>query len=221
MNFEGDYKSLKQYAEQRIRNFNLPILADDLINDAFINLHNTPYDYYKFLEEIKRLSFSEKEDTLRTVEINKPYSKSTSHFTVENTCVVCKQTKPASEFRIVKYKYKSYQRTECKSCEKRLDVNKKDRNKRWYEANKNSSYYKLKNKISFKRYVTLNRDSWNKYLRERQDKEKEALTDTYIKKLLRMKYSNDYILLHPELIQNRRDYIIKKKLAKSKKQLYI
>lgn len=194
MGFESDYKKLLSLA--KVRAYNLQIGAEELISQAYINLCEKEYDFDRFKKEIVNLSHIEKNGGANIVSLDTDIKRHAKFdFVGDMCCRKCHEVKHISEFYIeVKKGGKRFIRSSCKSC-----------------------IYEKQNKGNFKKFVNNNRDKWNEYNRNRSKVEKENLTDAYIRKLLRNKHTNEYILKYPFLISEYREKIIAKRLAKFKK----
>ena len=131
-------------------------------------------------------------------------------FKDDKCCDRCKEVKPALMFQILKPKnQRPYQSNICRKCEL-------EKIKLYQKTPKG----KAKNLRNFQKWVSKNRDNWNSYNRERSKKEKELLTDSYIKKLLRAKYGKGYKVYDQETIINYRNKVLqKRKLSIIKKSV--
>lgn len=225
MEFQEDYDIILKHAKKKVNFFCLNILPEDLINDAFLKLHDKPYSLQSFLAEINNLSLIEKHNTRNDIAFGEVGGTS-GNFIGDSTCTYCKQVKSADEFRIVNRMFgKKQLLTVCKKCEYKKS---QDRyiarfgvpyNKPWREAYNKTGKGKIANKKNFTKYVKENRDNWNEYLRKRSKEQSESLTDAYIRKCIRQKYKNMFTetLYHPSFIAEYRQKILEKRLGKEKK----
>lgn len=146
--------------------------SQDIINDPrFVSLMRKRMRHFINFKEFDRHNYT---DGIK-------YSK----------CVKCKAVKPSEEFNTYANVFTERKEIQkwCKSC---VSIYHK-------------TYYKTKtgkenrNK-AFKNYVERNREQWNAYVRARFEKEKELLSDRYIKKILPFKVAD----ITPEMIEKKR-----------------
>lgn len=73
------------------------------------------------------------------------------------------------------------------------------------------------NKARFKKYVDNNREKWNSYLRERFKKDKESLSDSYIKKMLKAQLKKQGLSedLSDVMIEEKRIELTRKRIGAS------
>lgn len=116
-------------------------------------------------------------------------------------CVKCNAVKRFDEFNTYENNYTERKEVQkwCKSCVSLY----------------HKTYYKTKtgkenrNK-NFKNYVERNKDKWSNYLKERYKRDKENLTDRYVRKMLtstKIKASD----ITPEMMESKRQMLIQKR----------
>ena len=210
--FEKDYNEILRFAKRRVLDLRLSIEAEDLVNEAYLQLHNTPYSFEGFKKQISNEGLKEKHNTPQNIQWGDRGMKHIS-FTGDRCCRTCKEIKPVSEFYLITTKENNkYLRGSCKKCNNKKvtqyikSVGYKY-SKKYYQKIKNKAAKKNDNKKRMREWRESNRDKWNRYVKERYIKEKNDLSDKYIVTLLRKKYSIPYLNNHPELIIAKREMI--------------
>lgn len=230
MTFEQDYNKILQYAKSKVARYNLNIDASDLVNDAYLKLHDKPYFIKNYRNEIKNLSLIEKHNVPSNISYGQ---RGTTHgrFTGHHCCVKCKDVKSASEFYIEKrISGRAYLSTVCKPChikrvaelrvknpEKYKPIIKKSAQKQW-KKNKNNKEFRKKQDERVRKYIDTNRSDWNDYNRGRYERDKENLTDAYVRKLIRHKFKG--VEITAETVRLEREKILRKRLEKERNMSY-
>lgn len=212
MNFETDYIKILKFAKNKA--FGLQIEAEDLVNEAYLNLYDKPYSLQAYYNEISNQFLIEKHNTANDISYGDKGSTG-AEFSGEYVCVCCKETKVASEFRVALRPFgKKELRTQCKECERNLLLS-------HYHRVKGTEKYKNYNKANFKKYLEKNRKSWNRYLKGRQKKDVENVTDAYVRRCIRAKYKDKELakkyIEDKDFISNYREQLLAKR-AKVKKR---
>ena len=217
MRFEDlDINKIRNYAYAKIKRHNLQHEINDLINDAYIFHIEKGFDfsYDLFTNSINFIALQ----THSRLEVELPQisvPKGTKERYIEKQCKICLEILPVDKFRFDETKEgQRFYRNKCKKCEgefyTKTPYNKEGR-KRAYNKVKSTPVYKLANKNNFRKYVNENRDKWNSYLVERSKREKDNLTDVYIRKLLCYKYNTHFLKSNPEIILQHRLNLMKKR----------
>lgn len=153
MSFEKDYQDLLKKAQIIVSDCNYNLLPEDLINEVFIQMHDSGIKYEKALFIVKMRTYFSKEKTMmQNHHTDVDYKEKFQLI----QCEKCKEEKDSSQYNFIRYMEGVYKRDKmCRQC--RRPSNKKSVNTYW-------------------------------------QKQKENLTDTYIKSLLTNGKPNQKIL---------------------------
>lgn len=211
MSFDKDYFEILKYAKTLKNKHNSDVEVEELVSETYVRLFGNEdyvYSFDSFKKELYAFLFQDKREA-KPLELGTKWGKQ-AEFKQDVCCDRCKEVKPASMFGINKIKGQHpYLKNICLKCEC-------EKIKLFYKTPKGKAT-RLRN---FKKYVDNNRAEWNRYNRERDKVAKENLTDVYIRKLLRAKYTTQYILDHPQLVIDYRNKLLKKReSAKIKKSV--
>jgi hypothetical protein len=205
--FEHNYNGLVAYAKAIIKNHNLLIDSGDLINDAYIDLVASGRDYNR--DEFKKLLSKRASEQVdgRTVRLGTFKKPSVTQEQI--CCKKCHEVKPVGAFEILKSRGFEYPRKTCKACVyERVKERRKIRPARsYYKAKavplalqldkqrrrKKPEGYKSPSRTNeavrsyFKSWLSRqgNRERFNSHVKDHAKKQREELTDTYIKLLLK------------------------------------
>lgn len=218
MNIQNDYSELLGYAGKAIHYKKL-IDCDpaELVNNAFIAFFESGEEY--FIQNIKKSidkyawqKAIEQKSTKEYIDDFAPKSKRSFHCynSLERTCKKCKEQKPSMCFRLMSIGQYKHSCNICKDCMNKATVEWfKDNSKRWADYMNQWREKKGKKKNKVARPI---HELWNEANARYNQKQKELLTDVYIKKLLRGKE------ITPQTIEAKRSELLaKRKTAETNK----
>jgi hypothetical protein len=164
--------------------------AHDIVHSAFVNAFESgEISYSTVLKKVKRLA---SHPSIFKVGIIRNFALTDTN----KFCKKCNEVLPISAFTLARTTREGKESEEilpyCRNCQFKI-----------------ISEYRKTDK--YKSYISTNLKDHSKYVKGRYNKDKEELSDRYIIKLLRHKYSMDHLLNHPELISEHRIKIAKKR----------
>lgn len=211
MNFESDYSNLLSYAESLVIGRGLNVDPSEIVNDAYLKLFDSglPYNIQEAKRFIKGSAFGLKKEYERSISFDETYrQKGATISSIDMTCTCCKEVKPSAAFRTINHKNGNvYFYSHCRACEG-------ERCKRWVNQyrdkwNKYVNEWKKKKGIikKEKKMPQPIHDLWKAANKRYQEKQKEQLTDVYIRGLLKGSGKN----ITPETIELKRKQLIEKR----------
>lgn len=211
--FQKDYWELTKYARAIIAKFKSTLTPDDLINSAYVDWFdsNAPYS----IDTFRKIMFNSIKTDIEYHQANvsiEAIGLKSKEIETDYCCIKCNEIKPSSQFvlfiksRNIKVTYRK-----CRDC--RLQYY-KDYNYSYYPKKKNNRDYKdLRNKHS-KNYIDKIRPQHNKNVVNYNLKQKEILSDIYIKTLLRAERTPQEIT--PQRIREKRQKVIDRLIKEGK-----
>lgn len=217
MTFEYDYKNLLRFADSVLREYGVfHSDAAELVNEAYIKWFegfvNKPYN----IKDIKTLIRSNGWKQ-RAIENN----NTDNTFHGEYACKRCQESLPANAFGIIHDKINDIRniRTYCLKCSSELKcIWQKENKERWnayvkgWRVTHNGTLTRTDwlAKKSSERSEDHLQGLWRKANRKYQNKQKEQLTDSYIKTIL-TNATTRRCDITSEMIQNKRTQLIQKR----------
>ena len=216
MSIENDYGELIEYAKIKIRNSNLSEF--DLVNESFIRAQasNVPYSKENIFKYISIIFWEEMDRCKSKIpysDFNKPSKEIGFYGETDRQCGVCNEIKTINNFsqwfssKLGCYKIRR-ECNECRNKKNRENVNKnswfRKNRERWNDYMMGRTPRKYPNGKPKKQINEL----WKKANKKYQQKQKEELTDIYIKSLLKSKNKNPTSID----ILNKRKEIVNKRI---------
>lgn len=197
--FEIYYSELLNFATSLVVKRKLPIEPEDLINDAYIKFFELgePFSLSLIRRITTSAAFKELENKYAKNSYDEAYVKIAYKDLSHQTCINCKEAKPQNHFRFRKEKGFNYIRGICLECEAK-------KKQEWFEENRDKwndymrGYRQRTQPKQNKRQAQPIHDLWKKANHTYIEKQRETLSDVYIRSLLRGKS------ITPETIERKR-----------------
>lgn len=214
--FDNDYTVILEKAKFFVSLYKSKCSPEDAISSTYIALFENPEYKYEYFSFEKKLLFFCKyfnandpvfvsyNDSIKSTSdrSNGKFSHVTHYFKLDQTCRVCNEVKYANQFQIKENKIgKKAQRRICIECytawRKQYNIDNKEKG-RLQKQNRKLSNLEL--------VLKQHRDSNNKRTK--------YLTDDYVMMSLSRKYSRDYLINNPEIVEAQRQSLIAKRAKK-------
>jgi len=204
--FEEHYDQIREYAKNLLRAEQCQYLdVDDLVNDAYISCFcNSDIEIMHDIKKLIRSIYFKEKGAFNFLSLGWQYG----NFEGEQQCKKCNEVLPLAFFRF-HFNQNSCLMLEsiCRTCEGK-------RKKEWVSKNvlKVKKYAKNRYNDAKKREIDKKRTL------EHQKEARENLTDSYIIHLFQMtkKYTKEFVIAHPQLIEDKRKEIISKRMLLKK-----
>lgn len=204
MDFGKDYDILVDKATFSIKQFEINADPSEVVSTVYLQLFSTPsykYDYFAFERAIVIYCKYFNGNNVEFIPYADKWKKSSQHFDFkgQKVCIVCKETKTTSEFKIKENSIgKKSQRNQCNQCYSAWRKNYNIINKEKAQQQKINRKKTAPETIKLQK-TKVNIDRHNN------------LPDYYIKGILLEKYSIDYINSNPNLFEDTRKRILEKR----------
>jgi hypothetical protein len=202
--FEQYYDELVNYAGAIVRNNNLMCEPQDLVNDAYIKFYESGEEFSK--EKIKKYisnSFHAEKDHDRITNIfSNNVTKKLTTSREEKCCIKCHEVKPANAFRLQVFAGGKYILGNiCKKCQIMKHA-------KWFAENKEkwNAYMRSRRPKKIKKPQEIH-EQWKKANKKYIAKQKEQLTDVYVRSLLKSKIKSPT----PQQIEEKRQQLLAKR----------
>ena len=214
--FELYYKDLLAYAEKVVKQKDLMADPAELVNNAYLKFFDSGEDFdlvtvrkyiYHFHFEEITLKLRERAVGWRVSPSgNSVYSKKQVRITGDFVCTVCKEVKPANAFYLQRFKGFNYLLKQCKKCNIK-------RNVEWFRKNKDrwNEYMRKRRPAKGRPAAKPIHDLWKKANKIYIEKQKEMLTDVYVKSLLVHKIKNP---TKEQIEEKRQELFAKRRMKK-------
>lgn len=212
--FEQYYKELLAYAEKLVESKQLMADPKELVNEAYLKFFESgeQFDLIAVKKYINAFHYDEialkmRDKAMgwrRTSSGNFAYSKKQVEIKGDFCCTICKEVKPVNAFSLKRFYGFNYLCKQCKSCRNKMTV-------AWFRKNKEKwNAYMRSRHIPIKKPAKPIHDLWKKANKKYQAKQKENLTDVYIKSIIRHKIKNPT----PQQIEAKRQELFAKRRMK-------
>lgn len=182
-------------------------IAEDVLNDAYIKFFESGLEFSEDLIKGYILTAIHKhnDQLSRRSLFGDAFKKTDRQIKGDFTCNKCKGTKSVGEFRYIKYEGFSYLEKTCAKCKDKMRTEWARANKERWNAYVRERYWESKNFV--KKAPKPIHDLWKKANHKYIAKQKEQLTDVYVRSLLPKDKRT------PKFIEAKRQEIIAKRKA--------
>lgn len=200
--FEAYYNELLTYAQGIVTTQMIPVSPEELLNDAFVSFYESgkDFDLLAFKKLIAKSGFKETNYKVRQYSFDENFIAKEKHINGDFQCSECKEILPAAAFHLRKFNNYKFIPNLCGKCEGK-------RTAQWQKENKIkwNAYMRSRRPKKEKREAKPIHDLWNKANKKYIERQREELSDVYIRSLLKGKE------VTPETIFNKREELLIKR----------